>query len=75
MRQTNSAESNNSQSGGFVRQKKIYQKPQLIPFSSAEGCWEHYKDRGTPQELDRLRIMLNLPPEEEDEIVPRRRRA
>lgn len=48
-----------------------YRAPALRSFASADEVWEHYKDKGTPEERARLRQALGL----DDLREPIRRRA
>ena len=40
--------------------RQRYQGPGLKSFANAKEVWDHYKDKGTPEERERLRQMLHL---------------
>ena len=52
--------------------KDNYEAPGLRKFANAEEVWDHYKNKGTPEERARLRLMLGL---DDDTREPVRRRA
>ena len=56
---------------------KSYETAGIRIFKSAEEVWDHYKDKGTPEELEGLRRLFRLEQQakEEPERPPLRRRA
>lgn len=59
------AESNHANfSGGFVMslRKFPWTPPQLSSFANAEEVWEHFKDKGSPEERQKLKALLAAAP-------------
>jgi len=57
------------------KNNKSWTLPQIIRFGDPEKVWEHYKDRGTPEERARLRAMLDFVIAERTLPEAKRRRA
>ena len=55
--------------------KKSYKPPSIAAFANREEAWEAYKDKGTPEQRERLREMLRLDDGDDSSLVPHRRRA
>jgi hypothetical protein len=50
-------------SGGFVSDKdnkKTWIKPRITHFADVEELWRHYRFRGTPDERERLRSLIDF---------------
>ena len=54
--------------------KKMWTAPGLLRFAEPEDIWDHYKDKASPEALERLRAFLKENNTFDPELRDRRRR-
>ncbi len=57
------------------KNKKTWTRPQITSFADADDVWDCYKCRGSPEELARLRKMLEFASAGAARSEAKRRRA